>query len=422
MAIDIPSEDRRPKALFITPTVPAPGGNGLAMRASVTAEALSRIYDLSTAIVPVSSPKVDRQNLAWIKAHSIRVAVVPLPTKSEAAQGWLGSGRGREIVSKAEPLPARARLASPGLGDLAPGPLAGDHYDIVWVMRLYLVGTVLPFLEQEPRPRLVLDADEDDSATLLSIARLDHIRSATEKAAALREEADAFARLGRATLGLFDQIAVASEAECVGFRQTYGLANVTTLPNAIRLEGGDHPPSKPATETGPVELLFVGNMDYAPNRDAVNRLAANIFPMVRDKYGDAVLHIIGGGGVPLPGPGGGVRYHGQVETLKPFYDRARVAICPLSAGGGSRIKLLEAFAKGLPVVATQEAAAGLDVTDGEQLLIGRTNADLADGVIRLIEDRNLASNIANRARNFVSSHHDAEEIMDLISATARGTK
>jgi glycosyltransferase involved in cell wall biosynthesis len=399
------------------------------MRASVTAEALSQSCALSTAVVPVSTTNVDDESLAWAKAHSEKAVIVPLSTTIEAAQGWLANAREREILSTAEPLPKRARLASPALGEVARGLLAEDHYDIVWVMRLYLAGAALPFLDLTERPRLVMDADEDDSAALFSIARLDHISRDRNISDEWQAEAKAYARLAQASLGLFDEVVTASAAECTRFREAFGLTNLTTIPNAIRLDGDRPAPSEPIAADRPSELLFIGNLDYPPNRDAVNRLVSGIFPIVRARLPDARVHIIGArdGGEDggwdkghLPPAGDGVQLHGYVTDLGPFYNRARATIVPLVAGGGSRIKILEAFAKGTPVVATPEAAAGLNVVGGEHLLIGSSDQELADGVTKLIADRPLAETITTHALAFVCAHHDAEKIMKIIARTALG--
>ena len=132
---------------------------------------------------------------------------------------------------------------------------------------------------------------------------------------------------GRAILGLFDEVVTASNVESNRMGKTYGLGDVSTVPNSIRIETENSARSAPGNGKVPVELLFVGNLDYPPNQDAVDRLVLNIFPKVREQHGDALLHIVGGGGGRMPAARDGVHFHGRIKTLDPFYDRAMARSC-----------------------------------------------------------------------------------------------
>jgi glycosyltransferase involved in cell wall biosynthesis len=81
-------------------------------------------------------------------------------------------------------------------------------------------------------------------------------------------------------------------------------------------------------------------------------------------------------------------------------------VVPLRAGGGTRLKILEAFAAGVPVVSTSLGAAGLDVVDGEHLLLAERPAELAECAVRLIEDDELADRLARQARGLVEERYD----------------
>ena len=112
---------------------------------------------------------------------------------------------------------------------------------------------------------------------------------------------------------------------------------------------------------------------------------------------------------------------GTVDDVGPYYERAQVAVVPLRAGGGSRLKILEAFALGRPVVSTTLGAEGLDVVDGEHLLLADTAAAFAEAVIRLLEDPELSARIAGAARALVEERYDWDTVAELQREIYRAT-
>lgn len=119
-------------------------------------------------------------------------------------------------------------------------------------------------------------------------------------------------------------------------------------------------------------IVFVGAMDYFPNADGAVFFANQIWPAVRKRLGNVELVIVGAN----PGPAvkalqelPGITVTGTVPDVRPYYHDALAAIVPLRTGGGTRLKILEAMAAGVPVVSTPLGAEGLDVTDGTDALI-----------------------------------------------------
>jgi glycosyltransferase involved in cell wall biosynthesis len=109
---------------------------------------------------------------------------------------------------------------------------------------------------------------------------------------------------------------------------------------------------------------------------------------------------------------------GAVEDLVPFYERATAVVAPLRAGGGSRIKLLEAFAFGVPVIATPQAAAGLGVRHGEELLLASSDDELAEAVAGISAEPDRAYRLAREARRYVEEHHDLARVGEQLAAIA----
>jgi glycosyltransferase involved in cell wall biosynthesis len=397
------------KGLFITPIAPMPGGNGLAMRAALTLQGLARVCKLTTMVAPVSQPEADQRAIAWAARRSQRCILLPLPTPVQAAHAWLSNPDSRRLVAALQPLPQRARLADPFCVQRA---LADSAFDLVWVLRLYLAPTALPFLARAAYR--VLDLDEDDAATLRAIADLHHRRGEAAEAAGAMAEAEAYRRMGGHCIGWFDQVATASklEAEALPYQHSIG-ASVSTIPNAVATDVAD---AKAFARVGPATLVFVGNMDYMPNIDAAERLANSLLPAIRRRLPGAELHLAGSGrGCAKVMGRAGVRVHGFVADLARLYRLATVAVVPLRAGGGSRLKLLEAFAHGVPVVATAAAAAGLEVYDGEQLLIAEDDAGLVEAALRVATDIQLARRLTAAASRFVAEKHDLGQVAGQIA-------
>jgi glycosyltransferase involved in cell wall biosynthesis len=407
----------------LTPIAPAPTGNGLAMRAALAALGLARAGRLWTAVIPVSDSGIDDARLGWIVERSERAVIVPLPDAATAARGWLESAVARRLVAAAQPLPARARLASPVCGAAALRAMEETCFDAVWALRSYLAGAVVPFLAQQPRPRLILDIDEDDEAVLTAIADLHLARGEDDVADALRAQAAAYGRLTGACLDWFDDIVAASALESRSLAQHYGLARAETVPNAVRRESASMRSARRGREKQTtVKVVFVGNLDYVPNLDALERLATRILPAVRGSLPRAELHVAGAWSAERVGrlaTNDGVRLHGFLDDLGPLYRDASLVVVPLRAGGGSRLKILEAFANRVPVVATPAAAAGLEVRSGEHLLIADSDDQLARAAIDLLNDPSLSDRLARRALEYVSVHHDLHTIAGAVAGLVR---
>jgi glycosyltransferase involved in cell wall biosynthesis len=347
--------------------------------------------------------------MGWASQRSQRCVLVQLPTPARAARAWLSNPDSRRLVEAVQPLPQRARLADPYCVRRS---LADSSFDLVWVLRLYLAPAARPFLSGASYR--VLDVDEDDAVTLGAIADLHHRRGETDEAARAAREAEAYRRFADNCLDWFDQVVTASKAETEGLRGRRSVsAPVFTIPNAV--ETGI---ARVGTleQPGPITLVFVGNMDYAPNVDAAERLADAILPAIRRRMPGAELHLAGAGrGCAGMGGRPGVRIHGFVRDLGTLYQHATVAVAPLRAGGGTRLKLLEAFAHGVPVVATPTAAAGLEVRDGDQLLMAEDDEGIIAAALRVATDARLARRLAAAAARFVAEKHDADQIAGRIA-------
>ena len=160
-------------------------------------------------------------------------------------------------------------------------------------------------------------------------------------------------------------------------------------------------------------LIFVGAMDYFANSDAAVFFAREIWPLVLNRLGNAELTIVGsapGPAVRALGELPGITVTGTVPDVRPWYSGALAAVVPLRTGGGTRLKILEAMAAGVPVISTPLGAEGLEVTDGENALL--VNSGDAQGWVNRVAE--LAESPARRAsliaagRRLVETRYDWE--------------
>ncbi|MBO7392970.1 MAG: glycosyltransferase, partial [Abditibacteriota bacterium] len=140
-----------------------------------------------------------------------------------------------------------------------------------------------------------------------------------------------------------------------------------------------------------------------------------IYPLIAEKMPEAVLEITGKTeGVNLEGikDRPGIRLTGYVDDIREELAKAAVCVVPLREGGGSRLKILEAMAAGVPVVSTSVGAEGIEVTRGKNILIADTPKDFAEAVISLTNNDTLADNLAKAAKEFVSTNYSRKRLGD----------
>lgn len=184
---------------------------------------------------------------------------------------------------------------------------------------------------------------------------------------------------------------------------------ITVLPNGVNTQ--DYTPLPfPANS---VRLLYVGTMEYRPNIDAVTYFCRNIYPIIKEEYPNIEFWIVGKDPAPevLELEGGGVHVTGEVENLLPYYKDGTICVIPLRAGGGTRLKILEAMALGRPIVSTTIGCEGLTVKNGEHLLIADTPELFASHVLMLLKDKQKWLQLTRQARALAVDSYDWDLIV-----------
>ncbi len=160
----------------------------------------------------------------------------------------------------------------------------------------------------------------------------------------------------------------------------------------------------------PNTMLFVGSFRHHPNVEGLEWFVAEVLPRVRAANPDAALFVVGTDAPPSMlaslNRHTGVRFTGYVEDIREPLGRFATFVCPILSGSGIRVKLLEAFAAGIPVISTSLGAEGLVRRSGLLCEIADTPEDFAAAVLRLLASHEYACQLANGARRFVESQMD----------------
>jgi len=285
---------------------------------------------------------------------------------------------------------------------------------LIHVGRLHMIPHVDSLLNSIPRDqRFVLDLD--DIETVLKSREL-RISPPAKWHDRVREYFD-LSRLWlyqRRALRSFERVFVCSERD----RRRFGHnAGVTVVPNGV-----DLPPEIMPQDSDGRTLLCLATYGHWPNVDGLRYFVDKIFPLIRKEVIGARLVVVGRDApqaVHALHDGRTIWVEDTVPDVEEYYRQATVAIVPLRIGAGTRLKILEAFGCGRPVVSTSVGCEGLDVVDGEHLLIADEPRVFANACIELLKDGQLRARLVRRARELVEGHYTWDLIHQRIHDVAR---
>lgn len=213
-------------------------------------------------------------------------------------------------------------------------------------------------------------------------------------------------RLGRA------EAAACTAADCVLAISAPDAAALASLAPAARiavLPAAFAPatPQPAAHLAGDPPVVALGSFDWGPTRDGVCWFLAEGWPLLRAALPGAVLHLAGPGSTLLGADGEGVVVHGVVPDVGALYDPRAVVVVPLRAGSGVRLRLLEAWAAGVPVVTTPVGGLGLVAADGDGAHLAETPAGLVDAIVAVAHDGELRQRLVAAGRRRLVAHAPA---------------
>jgi len=399
------------RVLFLTFQFPYPPDNGARIKTLSILEYLRPRHQVSVLCLsrgePAGRPAGDEEQRRWANVFGdVR---------------WVALDRGRSPLNLARsylsglPLSVE-RNRSGEMSRLVRDALSGEPFDWVFVDG-WLMAQYLP--EGFAGGKLL----HEHNAEYVMWERQARVGGNPLLRALVGREARRVRAYERGLLGRFDAVFAVSEQDREALidigaepARTRVLPN---LPDASLLEM----PALSFEESQPVVLYF-GTLSWQPNIEGLERLITRVFPLVRQEAPGARL-LIAGRGAPrslerLARGTAGVDFLGPVRDAEALYRKARVFVEATRTGGGTKLKILNALARGLPVVASHEAAEGIEVAAGEHMLVADDEEGMAAGVLRLLSDAGLWTRLRENGRALVREKYLAETAFVVLDEVLSG--
>ena len=414
-------ESNRPNLLFLSLVEPSLHSNGPAQRAYFTLQAFSRFYDIHLVILEVGFYEKPRST-----------GPDPLPCQSMTnIQVPMGLDCGyftRRGIFRLSPQlffslyqrPSSERFFSEMTAVQLATKLAGTPFDILHGFRLYTLPWAKIIATRLKIPLLQIDLDDLESQTRKRLADLYRSRRLRHLAAQFEADAQEFLKVERTLDHSCRRVFVCSEVDRHHLQNQFPALETVVLPNVVRL-----PRTQPIQVAHqPFTFLFIGTLGYFPNQDALEYFCATSWPMIVSRARGAVELCIVGDGLPSHiktwlARQPGVVLSGWVANLEEVYARADAVVIPLRAGGGTRIKLLEALAHGVPVVSTTLGAEGIEVQSGTHAILANTPEEFAAGCLQLVQDAALRNHLAQNGKALVSTLYTEDVLTRRIGALGK---
>jgi glycosyltransferase involved in cell wall biosynthesis len=398
----------RRRAIWVTPFAPDRSGGGGQIRQAHLIHGLAPSLEITLVTpgpVKDESVRSDVARVIELERGAPTWLERPRWMRRAGDLGWALAGRQPREVAAQKGIRAAASKALvgieaeivlvqfPGLASLATdGSLGELRRKAHWVLTLdHLLSRMA-----------AQEADLMANRRKRLLFQLDSVRSADYESAAVRE---------------YDRVIVVSDQDAVALGDR---SKVVTIPNGV-----DVTSFKVTSVPGQPNLLFSGALYTGPNQDGAQWLVKDVLPLVHAVRPDAQLDIVGAdppAQVLRLADHRNVAVHPDVASLAPFVERARVSLVPLRIGSGTRLKALEAWAAGRPVVGTTIGLEGLGAQSGENALIADTPASFAAAILRILEDGTLANALAAagrvRAENCFDWRSLARQMDCLLSSPA----
>jgi glycosyltransferase involved in cell wall biosynthesis len=227
----------------------------------------------------------------------------------------------------------------------------------------------------------------------------------------MKVEMTRFRRHVRRHLNSYDQLVVPAPEDKARFRE------LVDVPIAVIPSGTDCQAIQTTEEIDPWLVSFIGTLNYGPNVEGISWFCEQAWPLVRHDHPEARLEIVGrdpSARVLKLDSLAGVTVVGSVPSVLPQLSRSAVLIAPLLSGGGTKLKVVEAFAARRPLVATSVAMTGIEATESQHLLRADDAPGFAAAVNTLLEDPALRQDLAAAARTLAESKYDWSTQGDLL--------
>ena len=387
------------RLLFLTPQFPYPPHKGTTLRTYNIIANLGARHEidlLSLVDAPVT-PVTPLHDLCR------RIATAAAPRRPN----WR-----RALDTVMAPWPDMGlRLWSPNFAAQLEAWLRDETYDIIQVEGLELARYGLRARELCSPNQTLLVFDNHNAEYLLQarIARAERdARGWTPGAIYSTVQAHKLRGFERRTCRWLDRVVAVSAADADALHQLDPRLAVSIIPNGVDTHYYRREVVTPL-DLSRHALVFTGTMDFRPNVDAVLWFAESVLPLILQVVPDVRFYVVGQrphARLDVLRAHPAIILTGSVEDTRPYVAGAAVYVIPLRMGGGTRLKLLEAWAMEAPVVSTTLGAEGFEAGHARELLLADDETAFARSVVELLEDRQQARALGQRGRALALSHYD----------------
>lgn len=381
------------RLLFLCAEPPWPAHGGARMRALHLLRGLAAEHEVHLVCTATARETVDLTLEMAAVCASVRTVAPPAPR-------GIGRRLGTLVTTPEPDLALRYR--DPRFVALLAATLAGGTFDGVHITGLEMVAPLLAALGAQPgspRPLLVLDAQNAEHQLQARAGAAARGPAILSKGLFSRVQAWKLRRYEGGLDRRLDGLIAVSAGDLDALRGAGLRAPAAVVPNGV--DAARYAPGDPPPPGLPLRLLFTGTMDYRPNEDAMTWFVGSVLPGIRAAHPEVILEIAGRRPTATVRAlaGAGVQVTGEVDDDLPLFRAASVFVLPMRFGGGSRLKLLQALACGVPVVTTPEGAEGVAVVDGRDVLVATTAAGFAAAVVALAREPAKAAALAAGGRS-----------------------
>jgi glycosyltransferase involved in cell wall biosynthesis len=401
---------RRPKLLFLCQTLPYPPDGGVNIRSYHVLRLLAREYDVTALCFYRKAARPTSADVAWSLEALNKIAFVEaFPIPQEWSRPRFIADHVRSVLT-GRPYTEYA-YASAAFANRLDELLATQRFDLVHMDSLDLAH-YLPRLEGLP----IACTHHNVESELL--ARRGEVERSPVVRWYLRFQGK---RTKAQEVKLCPQLALnltVSERDQETLEELVPNLRVVTIPNGV-----DTHTFQPQTATQ-AGIVFVGGYDWFPNRDALEFFAEKILPIIRTRspLNPDVFWVGRAPDAVRKQYADEHRIHltGYVDDVRPWVGRAACFVVPLRTGGGTRLKILDAWAMGKAVVSTSVGCEGLTARDGSNILIRDDAEGFADAVVQVLSDTRLRTSLEQAARKTAQETYEWDVLAEKLCREYRG--
>ena len=286
------------------------------------------------------------------------------------------------------------------------GPFDAVHADQLW-----MAPYALRVCGRAPGAATPLTVMDQHNAVYMILHRLADAERNPAKRLLLRHEAGKLARFEVATCHAFDRVTWVTQEDHDAVQHAAQSTDVVVRNDGVLPICGSPEDAPPVVRKPEARrVTFLGGLHYPPNAQGVLWFAEHAFPQILAAQPDALLTVIGKQPPEalrsLGIPARNLEITGYVDDPKPYLAETAAFVVPLLAGGGMRVKIIDGWSWGLPIVSTRIGAEGIEAVDGVNMLLADTSADFATAVIALLTDPAQNAKIAAGGRQWAVERYN----------------